>query len=216
MPPAPTPTFFATAAAWRAWLEANHLQAAELYVGFYKTMSGKPSMTWPESVDEALCFGWIDGVRKRLDIDAYMIRFTPRKPSSIWSEINVAKIEALRKAGKMRDAGEAAFAKRTVAKSGVYSFERAEAARFSKPQLQRFKRDPTAWAFFEMQAPWYQRTAAHWVTSAKQEVTRERRLQILIADSAAGRRIGPLSTRKPAREKRATRSSKPLPKPLKR
>ena len=208
------PMFFATAAAWRAWLERNHSVEVELVVGFYKTMSGKPSMSWPESVDEALCFGWIDGVRRRLDVDAYCIRFTPRKAQSIWSAINVAKIEALRKAAKMHPAGEAAFANRTVEKTGVYSFERAEAAKFSKVQLQRLKKNPTAWAFFEMQAPWYQRTCAHWVTSAKQEVTRERRLQQLIADSAAGRRIGPAS--KPAPKKRPTKPSAPLARPRKR
>jgi uncharacterized protein YdeI (YjbR/CyaY-like superfamily) len=186
------PTYFATPAAFRTWLEANHATASELLVGFYKTSTGKPSITWPESVDEALCFGWIDGKRKSLGADAYTIRFVPRKPTSIWSANNVAKVEALRKAGKMRPAGEAAFAKRTAAKTGVYSFERAEAAQLSSAQDKQFRANAKAYAWFTAQAPYYQRTAIHWVISAKQEATRERRLATLIADSAAGVRVAPL------------------------
>lgn len=183
------PTYFATPGAFRSWLEGNHASASELLVGFYKTSSGKPSITWPESVDEALCFGWIDGVRKSLGELAYTIRFTPRKPTSIWSAINVAKIAALRAANKMRPAGEAAFAKRTAEKTGVYSFERKEAAQLTPAQAARLKANAKASAWFSAQAPWYQRTAVHWVISAKQEATRERRLAELIRDSAAGRRI---------------------------
>ena len=213
---APKPTYFATPAAFRAWLEANHATKTELVVGLHKTTSGKPSMTWPESVDEALCFGWIDGLRKSLGAEAYTIRFTPRKPTSIWSAINVAKVAALRKAGKMQPAGEAAFGKRTAAKTGVYSFERNEAAQLSPAQGARLAANPKAAAWFAAQAPWYQRTAIHWVISAKQEATRERRLGELIRDSAAGRRIKPLlqpqgSGARPrsAPVKRRTTTSKP-------
>jgi uncharacterized protein YdeI (YjbR/CyaY-like superfamily) len=187
------PTFFATPAAFRRWLAANHAKKRELLVGFYKTSSGKPSITWPESVDEALCFGWIDGVRKSLGAEAYTIRFTPRKPTSIWSAINVAKVEALRKAGKMQPAGEAAFAQRTAERTGVYSFERAEAAKLSPAEARALKANPGAAAFFAAQAPWYRRVAAHWIVSAKREETRARRLATLIADSAAGRTVKPLT-----------------------
>jgi uncharacterized protein YdeI (YjbR/CyaY-like superfamily) len=190
------PTFFATPAAFRAWLEANHATASELLVGFYKTSSKRPSITWPEAVDEALCFGWIDGRRKSLGDIAYTIRFTPRKPTSIWSAINVAKVAALRKAKKMRPAGEAAFAKRTAARTGVYSFERNAAAKLSAAQAKRLAANKAAAAWFAAQAPWYQRTATHWVISAKREATRERRLAELIRCCAAGERIGPLSVAK--------------------
>ena len=147
-------------------------------------------MTWSESVDEALCFGWIDGVRRTIDDTAYTIRFTPRKPTSIWSAINVAKVEKLRAAGKMRPAGEAAFAKRTAARTGVYSFERKEAAVLAPEEAAQFTAQATA--FFAAQAPWYRRTATHWVVSAKKPETRAKRLATLIADSAAGLRIAPL------------------------
>jgi uncharacterized protein YdeI (YjbR/CyaY-like superfamily) len=187
------PTFFPTPAAFRKWLAANHATRTELLVGFYKTSSGKPSITWPESVDEALCFGWIDGVRKGLDADAYTIRFTPRKPTSIWSAINVAKVATLRKAGRMQPAGEAAFAKRTAARTGVYSFERAEAAKLSAAESRALRANPEAAAFFAAQPPWYQRAAAHWIVSAKREDTRAKRLAALITDSAAGRTVKPLT-----------------------
>lgn len=197
------PKYFATPEAWRAWLEANHATASELLVGFYKIATGKPSITWPQSVDEALCFGWIDGKRQSLGERAYTIRFTPRKPTSMWSAINVAKVAELRAAGKMRPAGEAAFAKRTAANTGVYSFERAEVARLSPAQTAQLAANARAHAWFTAQAPWYQRTAIHWVVSAKQEATRERRLAQLIRDSAAGQRIKPLAEsrtpRKPVR-----------------
>jgi uncharacterized protein YdeI (YjbR/CyaY-like superfamily) len=195
MAPATKPRFFATPAAFRTWLDANHSKKAELVVGFYKTSSGKRSMTWPESVDEALCFGWIDGVRRSLGPDAYSIRFTPRKPTSIWSAINVAKVAALRASGKMRPAGEAAFARRTAARTGVYSFERKEAATLSAAQRAQLDAVPKAAAWFAAQAPWYQRVAIHWVISAKREETRERRLAELVADCRAGRRIKSLIAR---------------------
>jgi uncharacterized protein YdeI (YjbR/CyaY-like superfamily) len=193
MAAATKPRFFATPAAFRTWLEHHHATESELVVGFYKTSSDRPSMTWPESVDEALCFGWIDGVRKSLGAEAYTIRFTPRKPTSIWSAINVAKVEALREAGKLRPAGETAFAKRTAEKTGVYSFERNEAAKLSPAQAAQLAANPKAAAWFAAQAPWYQRTAIHWVISAKQAATRERRLAELIRDCAAGRRIKQLA-----------------------
>jgi uncharacterized protein YdeI (YjbR/CyaY-like superfamily) len=181
---------------FRAWLEAHHASATELLVGFHKVGSGKPSMTWSESVDEALCFGWIDGVRKSLGASAYTIRFTPRKPTSIWSAINVEKVAALREANKMRPAGEAAFAKRTAAKTGVYAFERNEAAVLSAEHATVLAANSKAHAWFTAQAPWYQRTAIHWVISAKQPATRDRRFAELVRDSAAGRRIKPLRLRK--------------------
>jgi uncharacterized protein YdeI (YjbR/CyaY-like superfamily) len=189
------PMFFATSVAFRAWLERHAATKTELLVGFYKTSSDKPSMTWPESVDEALCFGWIDGVRRSLGAEAYSIRFTPRKPTSIWSAINVAKVEALRTAGKMRAGGEAAFARRTAARTGVYSFERSEAPVLSAAQEARLAADPRAAAWFAAQAPWYRRTAIHLVISAKREETRERRLDELIRDCRAGRRIKSLTSR---------------------
>ena len=190
-----SPTFFATPAAFRRWLATNHAKKPELLVGFYKTASGKPSLTWPESVAEALCFGWIDGVRQSLGPEAYTIRFTPRKPTSIWSAINVAKVEALRKEGKMQPAGESAFAQRTAARTGVYSFERAEAAKLLPADARALKANAKAAAFFAAQAPWYQRAATHWVVTAKREETRAKRLATLIADSAAGRTIKPLTRR---------------------
>ncbi len=199
------PKYFATPGAWRTWLEANHATATELLVGFYKTSTGKPSITWPQSVDEALCFGWIDGRRQSLGDEAYTIRFTPRKPTSIWSAINVAKVAELRAAEKMRPAGEAAFALRTDKRTGVYSFERLEAAKLTPAQLSTFAADAKAHAWFTQQAPGYQRQATHWVVSAKQEATRDRRLAQLIVDSAAGRKIELLTkyASKPAKAKQA-------------
>jgi uncharacterized protein YdeI (YjbR/CyaY-like superfamily) len=189
------PRFFATPAAFRAWLERNHATATELLVGFHKRKTGTPCMTWSESVDEALCFGWIDAIRRRIDDNTYSIRFTRRKPTSIWSAINVRKVEALRAAGKMTPAGEQAFAHRTEARTGVYSFERNEAAVLPPAFARRFRADKAAHAYFTAQPPWYQRTATHWVISAKKEETRERRLATLIAESAASRWIPQLRRR---------------------
>ena len=191
--PGKKPTFFATPVLFRAWLERHHASQTELLVGFYKRDSGKPSITWPESVDEALCFGWIDGVRRSLGTEAYTIRFTPRRPTSIWSAINVDKIAELTKNGKMHEAGLRAFAARTAAKTGMYSFERKEAAKLTSSQEKILRANRNAAAFFDAQPPWYRRAAIHWVISAKREETRERRLAQLIADSAAGRTIGPLT-----------------------
>jgi len=197
-------TFFATPATFRAWLEAHHAIQAELVVGFYKRGTGRPSITWPESVDEALCFGWIDGVRRSIDAEAYCIRFTPRRSTSIWSAVNVARVAELQKQGRMRAAGERAFAARTPERTGIYAFERHRAAKLSRADAVRFRKNARAFAFFESQPPWYRRTATHWVVSAKREETRQRRLDRLIADSAAGRTIGPLRRPAPRRPARRT------------
>lgn len=186
------PRFFRTPKDFRAWLEKNHAAEGELLVGFYKVDSGKPSITWPESVDEALCFGWIDGVRRRIDDVAYSIRFTPRKATSIWSAINIARVAELTKNGRMHPAGLAAFAKRSEKKSAIYAYER-EAASFDDETLAAFRKNKKAWAFYDAQAPWYRRNTTHWVTSAKRPETRAKRLAELIACSAKGERIPRLS-----------------------
>jgi uncharacterized protein YdeI (YjbR/CyaY-like superfamily) len=191
---ATAPAFYATPQAWRAWLEAHHADAREHWVGFHKRGTGQPSITWPESVDQALCFGWIDGVRKRVDDERYMIRFTPRKRASRWSRVNVARVAELTAAGLMHPAGLEAFEARTA--EGTYSYEQRDAAAFDPERERRFRADRAAWAWFAAQAPWYRRTATHWVMSAKREETRDRRLARLIEDSAAGRAVGPL--RRPA------------------
>ena len=187
------PRFFASAGEWRQWLAANHEKAAELLVGFHKKGSGRPSMTWPESVDEALCFGWIDGVRRGVDDDSYSIRFTPRRPRSIWSAVNVRRVEALTARGLMAPAGVRAFAARTAERTGIYSFEQQKKAKLAPADAKRFRADPDAWRFFQAQPAGYRNVATWWVVSAKQPATRERRLTTLIADSAAGRRIKQLT-----------------------
>lgn len=189
------PLFFATPADWRKWLEHNHEHQKELLVGFHKRGSGKPSITWPESVDGALCFGWIDGVRRSLDESSYTIRFTPRRARSIWSKVNVKRAGELIASGLMQSAGLKAFEARQQERSGVYSFEQDE-IKFDEIQEEQFKREKTAWRFFQSQAPWYRRTATYWVTSAKREETKAKRLRILIEDSTAGRTIGPLTRQK--------------------
>jgi uncharacterized protein YdeI (YjbR/CyaY-like superfamily) len=189
------PTFFETPSAFRAWLERHHADAAELLVGFYKKGSGKPSITWPEAVDEALCFGWIDGVRRGLDAECYSIRFTPRKPSSTWSAVNVARVDALRRARKMRPEGLAAFERRKQDNTGTYSYEQRDAARLDKAQEGRFRSNRGAWDFFQGQAPSYRKAAIWWVVSAKREATRDKRLATLIHDSSHGRTIPPLTRR---------------------
>ena len=193
---APKPTFFATPADFRAWLEKHHGQAQELFVGYYKKDSGKPSITWPESVDQALCFGWIDGVRKSIGPESYVIRFTPRKPTSIWSAVNIQKVEELTRQGLMRPAGLKAFQARSEEKSAIYSFEQKEEPKLSPAHEQRFQAEPKAWAFFQSQAPWYRKSAIWWVVSAKKDETREKRLATLIADSAAGRTLEQFTRRK--------------------
>ena len=186
------PSFFPTPEDFRAWLEANHESETELWVGLYKVGTGRPSITWPESVDEALCFGWIDGLRRKLDEESYVIRFTPRKPTSNWSAKNITRIEELIAEGRVRPAGRKLYEARDPDKSRVYSFERRKEAKLLPEQEARLRANEAAWEFFQAQPPWYRRTAIHWVISAKRESTRERRLDTLIEDSAAGRKIAPL------------------------
>ena len=182
------PSFFKTPADFRNWLQQNHDQKTELLVGFYKMGSGKPSITWPQSVDEALCFGWIDGVRRFVDAESYSIRFTPRKAKSIWSAVNIKKIEELTARGLMQPAGLAAYAKREESRSRVYSFENEE--QVLKPEYEElFKANEQAWAFFKAQAPWYKKVSLHRVMTAKQEKTRLSRLTALIKACEEGIRI---------------------------
>jgi uncharacterized protein YdeI (YjbR/CyaY-like superfamily) len=191
------PTFFATPARFRAWLEKHHARATELLVGFYKKGSGRPSITWPEAVDEALCFGWIDGVRRSLDADSYTIRFTPRRAGSTWSAVNVRRVAALTAEGIMRPAGLRAFEARAPEKTGIYSYEQRHTAALASEHLRQFQANAPAWAYFQAQPAWYRQAAIWWVVSAKKEETRLRRLAQLIADSAAGRSVAPL--RRPGR-----------------
>jgi uncharacterized protein YdeI (YjbR/CyaY-like superfamily) len=181
--------FFATPAEFRAWLDKHHGSEQELSVGFYKRDSGKPSITWPESVDAALCYGWIDGVRNSIDEVSYRIRFTPRKPTSTWSAINVKRVAELTKAGMMRPAGVKAFEARKGDKTGIYAYEQRKSAKLPRVYEKQFRANKKAWHFFRSQPPWYQRTAAYRVISAKQEETRLRRLAELIKDSELGQRI---------------------------
>lgn len=183
------PRFFADAAAFRAWLEAHGTTRQALIVGYYKVDSGKPSMTWPESVDEALCCGWIDGLRKRIDDEAYQIRFTPRRPGSIWSKVNIANVERLIAEGRMRPEGMAAFAQRRDDRSGVYTFEQNDEPALSDDETRTFKRRRKAWSYWEAQPPGYRRTALRWVRQAKRAETRARRLAALIEACAGGRRL---------------------------
>ncbi|HKH44509.1 MAG TPA: YdeI/OmpD-associated family protein [Thermoanaerobaculia bacterium] len=185
-------TFFPTAPDFRRWLEANHDRVQELVVGFYKKDSGKPSITYSEALDEALCFGWIDGVRKKYGDDGYTIRFTPRKPKSIWSLVNIRKVEDLIQRGRMKPSGLKAFEARDAERTGVYSFER-ETAELGPALEKVFRANKKAWEFFEKQPPGYRRLAAWFVISAKKQETREKRLGQLIEDSAAGKRIGILA-----------------------
>ncbi len=183
----PPPTYFATAADFRRWLEANHATAPELLVGFWKKGSGKPSIDWPQARDQALCFGWIDGVRRSLGDDAYTIRFTPRRPKSIWSKVNLERFEALKADGRMTAAGERALAEST-GPSGVYAYERP-LAELTAEEEARFRKHKAAWADWEKRPPGYRKVVLHWVTSAKRPETRARRLGILIGSSAGGEKI---------------------------
>jgi uncharacterized protein YdeI (YjbR/CyaY-like superfamily) len=192
------PTFFATPEDFRAWLEAHHETETNLLVGFHKKGSGRPSITWPESVDQALCFGWIDGVRRSLGDEAYTIRFTPRKPRSTWSAVNVARMQELVAEGLVHPAGQAAFERRRDDRTAIYSYEQRRKARLPAEYQQRLRANAAAAEYFEAQPAGYRRTATHWVISAKRPETRERRLEELIEDSAAGRTIR-LLTRPSAR-----------------
>ncbi|MGK2964988.1 MAG: YdeI/OmpD-associated family protein [Tepidiformaceae bacterium] len=189
------PLFFESPGALREWFETNHERASELYVGYYKKGTGRASPTWSESVDEALCFGWIDGRAKRIDDERWAIRFTPRRKGSTWSKVNIGKVAKLTELGLMRPAGAAAFAARTEAKSGVYSFEQDEDARLTPEEEAAFQADQEAWNYFMGQAPWYRRTALFLVVSAKRAETRERRLAKLMGASRAGEPIAELRRR---------------------
>jgi uncharacterized protein YdeI (YjbR/CyaY-like superfamily) len=180
-----TPIFFSKQSDFRKWLHKNHEKETELIVGFYKVGSGKASMTWSQSVDEALCFGWIDGVRKSIDKDSYQIRFTKRKPTSIWSAINIKKVEELTAQGLMKASGLASFEKRKESKSKIYSYEKDE-AKFTPDFKKKFQANKKAWYYFQSLSAGYKKVSAHWVMSAKQETTRLKRLNQLISDSAAG------------------------------
>jgi len=180
--------FFKTPADFRRWLEQNHLRTQELLVGFYKKDSGRPSITWEESVDQALCFGWIDGIRKNRDENSYTIRFTPRKTGSTWSHVNIKRVAKLSRRGLMTPTGLHAFEKRDKEKTKLYSHE-TKIQKLSAARERKFESREQAWQFFQAQAPTYQRLAIHWVESAKQEDTRDRRFAILIRDSERGKRL---------------------------
>ena len=173
---------------WRQWLQQYHNKLSEIYLVFYKLSTKKPTVTYEEAVEEALCFGWIDGIRKARDEESYVNRFTPRRKGSVWSAVNIKRVGELQEAGFMTPAGLKVFNERDEAKTNRYSFER-EHVQFSPEQLARFRKNKRAWAFFESQPPSYRRPATWWVISAKQAATQERRLAQLIADSAAGLRI---------------------------
>jgi uncharacterized protein YdeI (YjbR/CyaY-like superfamily) len=181
------PAFFVSEGEFRRWLAANHEMAPELLVGFWKKGSGKPSIDWPQARDQALCFGWIDGVRKSLGHDAYTIRFTPRRKRSIWSNVNLQRFEALKSAGEMTPAGERALTESTGPK-GVYAYEKALTA-FSAEEEAQFRDNSNAWADWEKRPPSYRKVVVHWVTSAKRPETRARRLAMLIECSAAGTKL---------------------------
>jgi uncharacterized protein YdeI (YjbR/CyaY-like superfamily) len=182
---------FPAASDFRDWLAANHGSAPELFVGFYKKASGKSAMTYAQAVDEALCFGWIDGITFRIDDEVTATRFTPRRPTSNWSAVNIAKVAALRAAGRMTPAGDRAFDERDRRNDAVYSYER-EAQELPPDWIDRFMSDADAWAHWTAETPSYRRTVTHWVLSAKRPETRERRFATLMTDSAAGRRVGPM------------------------
>ena len=195
------PVFFETPATFGRWLHAHHAREKALLVGFYKKGSGKPSLTWPESVAEALCVGWIDGVRKSLDEDSYTIRFTPRTSKSTWSTVNVKMAERLIAEGRMLPAGLAAFERRTERATAIYGYEQRATAELSAAHLKQLRANRAAHAYFEAQAPSYRHTVAYWIYSAKQEATRDRRLAQLIECSAAGRKVAPFLERKPPPDK---------------
>jgi uncharacterized protein YdeI (YjbR/CyaY-like superfamily) len=187
------PTTFETSEAFRAWLEQHHDSAPEIWVCYYKKSSGRKSITWTESVDEALCFGWIDSIRKSLDDQRYVNRFTPRRKGSVWSAINIRRVGELTEEGRMRPAGRKAFEARREDRSGIYSYERRDEAVLDPSFEQRFRARKRAWAFFEDSPPSYRQAAIRWVMTAKKEETRERRLGQLIERSAAGERVPPLT-----------------------
>src|SRR2546430_1206459 len=182
------PRFFATPAAFRAWLKKHHASATELLVGFYKKDSGKPSITWPESVDQALCFGWIDGIRKRVDKISYQIRFTPRRRGSIWSATNIKRARELVRQKQMRRVGLQAFAARIDNKSAIYSYEQ-RSTDLKQPYAKLLKKNKAARNFFEIQPPSYRKMIGWWIISAKKEETRLARVVKSIRESAKGKRM---------------------------
>lgn len=188
------PTYFPTEADFRRWLKANHEIAPELLVGFWKKGSGKPSIDWPQARDQALCFGWIDGIRKSLGDEAYTIRFTPRRKGSIWSKVNVDRFNALKADGQMTAAGERAY-EENKGKSGLYSYEKPLAA-LDAAETGLFRKNKTAWSYWEEQPPGYRKLVLNWITTAKKPETRAKRLATLIDDSGAGRRIAGYDWRK--------------------
>jgi len=187
------PLFFAKPSEFHAWLEKHHDKTREIWVGFHRKSSGRPSITWPESVDEALCYGWIDGVRKSVSNTSYAIRFTRRTARSVWSAVNIKCVKELISLGRMQPAGLKAFERRTNERSAIYSYEQRQSARLSGAFDKQFRTNKKAWKFFRAQAPWYQRVAAFWVVSAKKEDTRLKRLTKLIEDSENKRTIPPLT-----------------------
>jgi uncharacterized protein YdeI (YjbR/CyaY-like superfamily) len=193
------PIYFESPAAFRAWLEEHHETATEVWVGMWKKATGKQGMSWSQAVDEALCFGWIDGIAKRVDDERHKQRFTPRKRTSNWSAINIAKVATLRAEGRMRRAGEAAFALRRDDRTAIYSHEQRKNPQLEPAEQAQLEADAAAWAFFSSKPPSYRKPALWWVISAKKPETRARRLATLIADSAAGRTIKPLTP--PAKRK---------------
>ena len=192
-------TFFPTPADFRQWLSANHQTVPELWVGYYKKDSGRPSITWPESVDQALCFGWIDGIRKSIDGESYKIRFTPRRKDSIWSAVNIKRVGELTEQGLMQPAGLHAFAQRKQDKSVLYAYEQRANPQLEEAHEQQFRANEKAWAYFQSQPLGYRKTAVWWIISAKKEETRLKRLTTLIADSENGRPLAQLN-RKPNSE----------------
>ena len=188
------PTYFASEAEFRSWLKVNHQTVPELLVGFWKKGSGKPSIDWPQARDQALCFGWIDGVRKSLGDEAYTIRFTPRRKGSIWSKINVDRFEALTADGQMTPAGMRAY-EENKHKSGLYSYEKPLAA-LEPTETGHFRKNGKAWAYWEDQPPGYRKLVLNWITTAKKPETRAKRLATLIEDCEAGRRIAGYDWRK--------------------
>ena len=182
------PKFFPTQTDFRRWLEENHETATAIIVGYYNVKSGKGGMNWSESVDQALCFGWIDGVRRKIDEESYCNRFTPRRANSNWSAVNIAKVADLTEKGLMKPAGIAAFAKRAESRSGIYAYEN-ELKQFSDEFEKQFRANEKSWEFFEKQANWYKKQMVNWVMTAKQEVTREKRLSKLIAESESGTKL---------------------------
>jgi uncharacterized protein YdeI (YjbR/CyaY-like superfamily) len=206
----PKPVYFESSTELRAWLEANGETADELWVGFFRASTGRRTLTWPEVVDEALCFGWIDGIRKGIDDERFANRLTPRRRSSVWSAVNVANVERLRAEGRMRPAGERAFALRSDARTAIYSYERPrQAYELSEADLDRLRANPEAWAYWSERPPSYRRMAAAWIQTAKQPQTRQRRLDALIDDCAAGRPIKPLSYGRTSATQAPPKSSRP-------